>query len=69
MAIINTLREKMGRLLVVVVGISILAFVLTDLASNQNLFGGARIVGEIDGEEITQEEFLHKAWVFPLFLA
>jgi peptidyl-prolyl cis-trans isomerase D len=57
MAIINTLREKMGRLLVVVVGISILAFVLTDLASNQNLFGGARIVGEIDGEEITQEEF------------
>ncbi len=58
MAIINTLREKMGRLVVVVVGISILAFVLTDLASNQNLFGaGARNVGEIDGEEISQEEY------------
>lgn len=58
MAIINTLREKMGRLLVVVVGISILAFVLTDLATNQNLFGGgARNVGEIDGEEISQEDF------------
>ncbi|WP_420388343.1 peptidylprolyl isomerase [Roseivirga sp.] len=58
MSIINTLREKMGRLLVVVVGFSILAFVLTDLATNQNLFGGgARIVGEIDGEDITQEEF------------
>lgn len=58
MSIINTLREKMGRLVVVVVGFSILAFVLTDLATNQNLFGGgARIVGEIDGEEISQEEF------------
>ncbi|HEY9116427.1 MAG TPA: peptidylprolyl isomerase [Roseivirga sp.] len=58
MAIINTLREKMGRLLVVVVGFSILAFVLTDLASNQNLFGGgARNVGEIDGEDISQEDF------------
>lgn len=58
MAIINTLREKMGRLVVVVVGISILAFVLTDLASNQNLFGtGARNVGEIDGEPVSQEEY------------
>ncbi|NVJ46639.1 MAG: SurA N-terminal domain-containing protein [Cytophagia bacterium] len=58
MSIINTLREKMGRLLVVIVGFSILAFVLTDLATNQNLFGGgARNVGEIDGEEISQEDF------------
>ena len=58
MSIINTLREKMGRLVVVVVGFSILAFVLTDLATNQNLFGGgARNVGEIDGEEISQEDF------------
>lgn len=58
MAIINTLREKMGRLLVVVVGFSILAFVLTDLASNQDIFGGgARNVGEIDGEDISQEDF------------
>ena len=48
----------MGRLLVVVVGFSILAFVLTDLATNQNLFGGgARNVGEIDGEDISQEYF------------
>lgn len=58
MSIINTLREKMGRLVVVVVGFSILAFVLTDLATNQNLFGGgARNVGEIDGEDISQEYF------------
>lgn len=59
MAIINTLREKMGKLLVVVVGLSIMAFVLTDLLSNNSsLFGGnSQFVGEIDGQVITQEEF------------
>lgn len=58
MAIINTLREKMGKLLVVVVGFSIVAFVLTDLVSqNSSLFGNSRNVGEIDGEEISQEDF------------
>ena len=58
MAIINTLREKMGRLLVVIVGLSILAFVLTDvLSQNSSLFGGSRDVGEIDGESISQEDF------------
>ena len=59
MAIINTLREKMGKLLVVVVGLSILAFVLTDLLSNNSsLFGGnSQFVGEIDGQEISQEDF------------
>ncbi len=59
MAIINTLREKMGKLLVVVVGLSIMAFVLTDLLSNNSsLFGGnSQFVGEIDGQEISQEQF------------
>ena len=59
MAIINTLREKMGKLLVVVVGLSIMAFVLTDLLSNNSsIFGGnSQFVGEIDGQEITQEDF------------
>lgn len=59
MAIINTLREKMGRLLVVVVGFSILAFVLTDLLGPQSSILGTdkREVGSIDGESISQEEF------------
>ncbi len=59
MAIINTLREKMGRLVVVVVGFSILAFVLTDLLGPQSSILGTdkREVGSIDGESISQEEF------------
>lgn len=58
MAIINTLREKMGKLLIVVVGLSIVAFVLGDLlGQNSTLLGNGRNVGEIDGEEISQEDF------------
>ncbi len=59
MAIINTLREKMGRLLVVVVGLSIMAFVLTDLVGPQSsiLGNNKREVGEIAGEAIAQEEY------------
>jgi len=59
MAIINTLREKMGRLVVVVVGLSIMAFVLTDLLGPQSAILGtnAREVGEIDGEAISQEQY------------
>ena len=58
MAIINTLREKMGKLLIVVVGLSIVAFVLGDLlGQNSSLLGNSRNVGEIDGGEISQEDF------------
>ena len=60
MSIINTLREKMGKVLVVVVGLSILAFVLGDLATgNSSLLGGgpSQDIGEIAGETITREEF------------
>lgn len=59
MAIINTLREKMGRLVVVVVGLSIMAFVLTDLLGPQSSILGTnkREVGEIDGESISQEQY------------
>jgi len=59
MAIINTLREKMGRLVVVVVGLSILAFVIGDLVGPQSSILGTnkREVGEIDGESISQEDY------------
>ncbi len=48
----------MGKLLIVVVGLSIVAFVLGDLlGQNSTLLGNGRNVGEIDGEEISQEDF------------
>ena len=62
MALINTIREKMGTLVVVAVGVSILAFVVADLLGPQSaLFNDVdRTVGEIAGEEISIEEFQAK---------
>ena len=60
MPIINTLREKMGRLVVIVVGFSILAFVLTDVLSNNSSLlgrGNNPDIGEISGETISYQDF------------
>ena len=59
MAIISTLRDKMGKFLVFVVGFSIAAFVLGDiLGPNSSFIGQNRnIVGYINGEEINLLKF------------
>ena len=59
MAIISTLRDKMGKFLVFVVGFSIAAFVLGDiLGPNSSFIGQNRnIVGYINGEEIDLLKF------------
>ena len=65
MPIINTLREKMGRLVVIVVGFSIVAFVLTDVLSNNSyLPGGGNNpdIGEISGECISYQNFTNFAF-------
>ena len=62
MAVINTIREKMGTFVVILVGASILAFVIADLLGPQStLFNDVdRSIGEIAGEEVTLEEFQRK---------
>lgn len=62
MAALNTLRTKGGVLLAVVIGISLLAFLLGDLAtSGGTLFNSARMsVGEINGEKVSYQEYLSK---------
>ena len=59
MAIINTLREKMGRFVAIVVGLAIMAFVLNDLFGPQSAILGKnkREVGEIAGEAVSQQEY------------
>ena len=54
MAIISTLRDKMGKFLVVVGGFSIAAFVLGDILGPNSSIGGQNrnIVGKINGEDI-----------------
>ena len=58
MAVINTLRNKMGKFIVVAVAVAIMSFVLADLLGpNSRLFGGGNDVGEIAGETISLKEF------------
>ena len=59
MALINTLRNKMGKFVVVVIAIAILSFVAADmLGPNSTLLGGPdNNVGEVAGTSIDYEEF------------
>ncbi len=60
MALIGTLRNKMGTWVVVFVFVAIAAFILGDLFSGNSsiLNWGRNSVGEIGGREISHEEFL-----------
>jgi len=59
MAVIGKIRNRMGILLVVFVGVALLAFVLGDLlTSSQYLFGANRTtVGEMNGKSVKIDEF------------
>lgn len=60
MALMNTLRNKMGKVVVAAITIAILSFVLTDLLGGQNsvfLGGNSTSVGEIAGEEVDVKEY------------
>jgi len=60
MALMNTLRNKMGKVVVGMISLAILSFVLTDLLGGQNsifLNGNDRNVGEIAGESVDIEEY------------
>jgi len=58
MATLERIRQRSG-LLIVVIGLAMLAFILTDLFSSGNswLRGTANLVGSINGEPITREAF------------
>ncbi|WP_421874688.1 peptidylprolyl isomerase [Marinoscillum sp.] len=62
MALINTLRKRMGKIVVAFVAFSMFAFILTNLfQSNSFLFGGNdRNIAEIAGKDISYEEFQAK---------
>lgn len=59
MASLQTLRNKGGVIVAVVIGFALLAFILTDLfSSGSQLFGSDKNnVGEIDGKKISYQEY------------
>lgn len=57
MALIGTLRNKMGILLVVFIFVALLAFILGALLENNSVLFNQNEVGEIDGYSVSIEEF------------
>ena len=57
MALINTLRNKMGKVVVGFIAFAILSFVLTDLLGPNRFFGQDTDIGKISGETISLKEF------------
>jgi peptidyl-prolyl cis-trans isomerase D len=57
MALIGTLRDKMGILLVVFIFLALLAFILGELLGNNSPLLNQNEVGEINGHSISIEEF------------
>jgi peptidyl-prolyl cis-trans isomerase D len=60
MAVLEKIRNRSG-LLFIIIGLALLAFILTDFVSGSGiLFGKNMNVGEINGNEITAQEFSEK---------
>lgn len=62
MALIGTLRNKMGKIVVGAIMVTMVAFIGTDLIGNSTLLGGGEDpeIGEIAGYSITNQEFQQK---------
>ena len=63
MALIGILRNKMGKIVVGVIMVTMLSFILTDLIGNSTLLGGSSQnpdIAEMAGENITNEKFQAK---------
>jgi len=58
MAVMNTLRNKMGKIVLIAIGVAMFAFIAGDLLGpNSFMFGQDNNVGEIAGETISYEEY------------
>lgn len=57
MALIGTLRDKMGMLLVIFIFLALAAFILGELLTNNSVLFNQNEVGEINGHSISYEEF------------
>ena len=57
MALIGTLRDKMGMLLVVFIFVALASFILGDIFSNNSVLFNQNEIGEINGHSISIEEF------------
>lgn len=59
MGIMNFLRERLGKIVAITIGVSLFAFIATEVITSGKSFfkGSANEVGEVDGKKITIEDF------------
>jgi len=59
MGIMNFLRERLGKIVALTIGISLFAFIVTEVITSGKSFfrGSGNDVGEVNGEKITTDEF------------
>ncbi len=57
--VMNFLRERMGRIVAIVIGVSLLAFIIGEvLRQGSSFFHGDRdAIGEVSGEKISYKDF------------
>ena len=61
MATLNTLRTKGGWIVTIVIGVSLLAFLVGDLASGNSIFGSGDVkIGSMNGQKISYAEYSGK---------
>ncbi|MDR2936628.1 MAG: SurA N-terminal domain-containing protein [Rikenellaceae bacterium] len=57
MATLNTLRTKGGLIVSIVIGVSLMAFLLGDLAGQNSIFNPKMNVGEINGQKVGHQDY------------
>lgn len=61
MASLQTLRNKGGVIVAIIIGLALISFVLGDMLTSSNtLFGSERTAGEIQGEDISIQEYTER---------
>ncbi len=59
MAILEKIRKR-SALLIVVIGIALFSFVISDFIQNRNLLKSSSVVGKVNGETILRENFMRE---------
>ncbi len=59
MGIMNFLRERLGKIVAITIGVSLFAFIATEVITSGKSFlrGSGNEIGEVNGEKITTEEY------------
>lgn len=67
MAALQTLRNKGGIVITVIIAVALLSFILTDLLGQNSIFNNSDVIGEIDGQTVKVQDYQQKVDQFETF--